>query len=105
MYNEAYKECTLKKIARSKKAIIESKKANKGSTGDGTHAEEIVVSQFDKSSRMKDNACFYIKSTQKDQDGQEYVVASALKDKYAPKKTGVYNIELRPYDTTGEKTE
>jgi len=54
---------------------------------------------------MKDNACFYIKSTQKDQDGQEYVVASALKDKYAPKKTGVYNIELQPYDTTGKKTE
>jgi hypothetical protein len=63
MYNEAYKECTLKSIARSKKAIADSKKANKGSDGDGTHADEIVVSQFDKSSRMKDNACFYIKTT------------------------------------------
>jgi hypothetical protein len=54
---------------------------------------------------MKDNACFYIKTTQKDQDGQEYVVASALTDKYAPKKTGVYNIELQAMDPTGLKTE
>jgi hypothetical protein len=105
MYNEAYKECTMKSIARSKKAISESKKANKGSDGDGTHANEIVISQFDKSNRMMDNSCFYIKSTQKDQDGQEYVVASALKDKYAPKKTGVYNIEMQPLDPTGKKTE
>ena len=63
MYNEAYKECTLKSIARSKKAIDDSKKANKGPNGDGTHSNEIVVSQFDKSNRMMDNACFYIKST------------------------------------------
>jgi hypothetical protein len=54
---------------------------------------------------MKDNACFYIKTKQKDQDGQDYVVASALTDKYAPKKTGVYNIEMQPLDNTGKKTE
>lgn len=33
------------------------------------------------------------------------MVASALKDKYAPKKTGVYNIELQTLDNTGLKPE
>jgi hypothetical protein len=32
-------------------------------------------------------------------------VSSALKDKYAPKKTGVYNIEMQPLDNTGLKSE
>lgn len=65
-YSAAHKECTTKSIARSKKAIAESQASAEGPSKDGSHANEIVISEFDTSSRMKDNTCFYIKTAGKD---------------------------------------
>jgi len=47
---------------------------------------------------MADHECFYMKSASKDADGKEYVIAHSTKDKYAPKTTGVYNIEMQLLD-------
>jgi hypothetical protein len=98
MYSEAHKECTIKSIAKSKKAIAESKKITEGQSKDGTHENEVVISQFEKAHRMKDNTCFYIKSTNKNAEGKEFVVATQKKDKYAPKTTGIYNVEMQIFD-------
>ena len=43
---------------------------------------------------MKDNACFYIKHKSKDQDGREFAMSTVNKDKYAPKTTGIHNVEM-----------
>lgn len=43
---------------------------------------------------MKDQKCFYIAYSQK-KDGHTFVLEVSSKDKYEPRKTGVYNIDLR----------
>jgi hypothetical protein len=43
--------------------------------------------------------CFLIKSQNKDANGKEYVLEASLTDKYAPKKTGVFNVEMQPFNS------
>jgi len=47
---------------------------------------------------MADNECFFMKSASKDADGKEYVLAHQTKDKYSPKTTGIYNVEMQLLD-------
>lgn len=43
---------------------------------------------------MKDMSCFYIANAEK-KDGHTFVLEAKSEDKYKPRKTGVYNIDLR----------
>lgn len=47
--------------------------------------------------------CFYIKYPQKDSKGNWLVLEADTKDKYAPKKTGLYNFFLHPLGNTEEE--
>lgn len=50
-----------------------------------------------KGTKMGSMACFEIAyEGAKDEDGLEYVLEAAQEDKYAPKKTGVYNVLMTP---------
>ena len=53
-----------------------------------------VVSPQANVQNMGSKKCFYIKSTNKDQSGKEFVLEASLTDKYAPKTTGVFNVDL-----------
>ena len=50
-------------------------------------------------------SCFYIAYPQKDSKGNQLVLAAENKDKYAPKKTGLYNIYLGPLGGKGDEDE
>lgn len=41
--------------------------------------------------------CFYIMYPRKDSKGQHLVLEIEHKDKYHPKKTGIYNVRFHPY--------
>ena len=46
---------------------------------------------------MKSFKCFYIELTTM-KDGHNYVLEVATVDKYAPRKTGVYNVDLQMWN-------
>lgn len=62
-----------------------------------------VPSPFANVQNLGSKTCFFIKSANKDGD-KEFVLEASLSDKYAPKNTGVYNVDLQPFDLSVVKT-
>lgn len=42
--------------------------------------------------------CFYIMYPEKDAKGQDVVLEIEERDKYFPKKTGIYNVQFHPFE-------
>jgi hypothetical protein len=61
------------------------------------------VSPFANVSNLGSKGCFYIKSTNKDDSGKEFVLEASTMDKYAPKTTGVFNVDMQLFDKKAPK--
>lgn len=42
-------------------------------------------------------SCFYVVYNEKGPNGEQLALEIAQEDKYHPKKTGVYNVDLQPF--------
>ena len=93
------------KIVKEKLILKKEKKTIKTATKAITSAEKSITDKKPLKKKapkpkkpepktLKSMPCFYIKYKEHDADGNEVVLEVAQKDKYHPKKTGVYNIDL-----------
>jgi len=58
---------------------------------------------IEKAKPLIPNKCFYINSLGKDGSGSNLYLQVAKEDKYAPKKTGAYNVDLREKSEASRK--
>lgn len=67
------------------------------------HHETVdVPSPFANVQTLGSKGCFFIKSGNKDGD-KEFVLEASLSDKYAPKNTGVFNVDMQPFELSNLK--
>ena len=85
---------TQKKVVDDEKTVIKQAEKAVDSAKKGEEEPEEEATD-EPGAHMKSMPCFEIVYASEQEDGKDLVLEAAQKDKYAPKKTGVFNVNMQ----------